>query len=222
MNYLEVQFSIRGKTLPADHGYSLYSAIKQNWQRSELTKTDNSQIPAEVLISSIPGLGNKQGMIYLNQRSRLRLRCPAEQAQTWYRLLQNQVLDLQGHLLRLIQPQLTLIEPSPKLAARLVVIKLENWDFHTVPQYFQESCEKALQRLEINGIPSIATAENGDLARRSLRIRGKHVMGFGVTVEGLNDEDSIKLQCLGLGGRGHFGCGWFYPAFYRGEVQRSP
>ncbi|BAW98007.1 hypothetical protein NIES970_29700 (plasmid) [[Synechococcus] sp. NIES-970] len=36
-------------------------------------------------------------------------------------------------------------------------------------------------------------------------------MGFGVTVEGLSDEDSIKLQCLGLGGRGHFGCGWFYP-----------
>jgi hypothetical protein len=32
-----------------------------------------------------------------------------------------------------------------------------------------------------------------------------------VIIEGLNPDDSIKLQCLGIGGRKHFGCGWFYP-----------
>ncbi|MGL4879586.1 MAG: type I-MYXAN CRISPR-associated protein Cas6/Cmx6, partial [Waterburya sp.] len=47
---------------------------------------------------------------------------------------------------------------------------------------------------------------------RSLQIKKKNVMGFGVVVEGLNPEDSIKLQCYGLGGRKHFGCGWFYPS----------
>jgi CRISPR-associated protein Cas6 len=211
MNYLEVQFELRGKTLPADHGYSLYSAIKHVWQQSELEATQNTDIPPEVLISSIPGVGNKQGTLGLNRQSRFRLRCPAEQAQTWYQLLQNQVLDLQGHLVRLIQPRLTIVQPSSILTSRLVTIKLEEWDNQTAPQYFLESCQKGLERLDIQGQPFIESNFDGDLARRSLRIRGKHVIGFGVTVEGLSNDDSIKLQCLGLGGRGHFGCGWFYP-----------
>lgn len=206
-----MQFELRGKTLPADHGYSLYSGIKQIWQQSALIPELNEDISPEVLISSISGVGNKQGMIYLNRRSRFRLRCPAEQAQVWYRVLQNQVLDLQGHLVRLIQPRLTVIQPASTLTSRLVVIKLEQWDNHTAPQYFLESCQKGLERLEIEGQPFIESLPDGDLARRSLRIKGKHIMGFGVTVEGLSDNDSIKLQCLGLGGRGHFGCGWFYP-----------
>jgi CRISPR-associated protein Cas6 len=205
MNFLEVQFSLRGKTLPADHGYSLYSAIKQICQAQEL------EVSPEVLISSIPGIGNKQGMIYLNRHSRFRLRCPAEQAQIWYRILQNQVLDLRGNLIRLIQPRLTIIQAQPVLTSRLVVIKLEEWDDHTAPQYFLKSCQKWLERLEIQGQPFIESSADGNLARRSLCIRGKHIMGFGVTVEGLSDKDSIRLQCLGLGGRGHFGCGWFYP-----------
>ncbi|MBJ7900170.1 MAG: type I-MYXAN CRISPR-associated protein Cas6/Cmx6 [Cyanobacteria bacterium RI_101] len=204
MNFLEIQFSLRGRTLPADHGYSLYSAIKQ------ICQSQGVEITPEILLSSIPGIGNKQGTIYLNRYSRFRLRCPAEQAQTWYRLLQNQVLDLRGNLIRLIQPRLTLIQASPILTSRLVVIKLEQWDEHTAPQYFLESCQKGLERLEIKGQPFIESSPDGNLARRSLQIRGKHVMGFGVTVEGLSADDSIKLQCVGLGGRGHFGCGWFY------------
>jgi len=205
MNFLEVQFSLRGKTLPADHGYSLYSALKQ------ICQAQGFEIAPEVLISSISGVGNKQGMIYLNRHSRLRLRCPADQSQTWYRLLQNQVLDLRGNLIRLIQPRLTMIQAKSVLTSRLVVIKLDEWNDHTAPQYFLESCQKGLERLEIQGQPFIESSPDGNLARRSLRIHGKHVMGFGVTVEGLSNEDSIKLQCLGLGGRGHFGCGWFYP-----------
>ncbi|QUS62313.1 type I-MYXAN CRISPR-associated protein Cas6/Cmx6 [Synechocystis sp. PCC 7339] len=205
MNFLELQFLLRGKILRADHGYALYSAIKQICQAQEI------EISPEILISSIPGIGDKQGMIYLNRHSRFQLRCPAEQAQTWYRALQNQVLDIQGNLIRLIQPRLTIVQSQSVLTSRLVVIKLEEWNNHTAPQYFLESCQKGLERLNIQGQPFIESSVDGNLARRSLRIHGKHVMGFGVTVEGLSDEDSVKLQCLGLGGRGHFGCGWFYP-----------
>ncbi|MEM9007412.1 MAG: type I-MYXAN CRISPR-associated protein Cas6/Cmx6, partial [Cyanobacteria bacterium P01_F01_bin.86] len=34
MEFLEIQFSLRGKTLPADHGYLLYSAVKKLLQDS--------------------------------------------------------------------------------------------------------------------------------------------------------------------------------------------
>lgn len=216
MNFLEIQFALRGKTLPADHGYSLYSALKNIVSKdSKNIILENSKIkdfPPEVILSTIPGVPDRQGLIYLNRSSRLRLRCPSEQASQWYRLFQNQVLDIRGHLIRLVQPRLCLLEPSPTLKARLVTFHLEKWNIHDAPVYFLESCQKSLLSLEIQGKAFIDSNSDGDLARRSLRIKNKNVMGFGVVVENLNEEDSLKLQCYGLGGRKHFGCGWFYPS----------
>lgn len=224
MNFLEIQFSLRGKTLPADHGYSLYSALKKTVLEglkdeslppdyAELKKIilGSKSLPSELLLCSVPGIPDKDGMIYLNLASRLRLRCPADQVQPWYRLLQNQVLDVQGHLIRLVQPRLSLPQPSEMLKARLVTFKLEAVDHQDVPLHFLESCKKGLERLEIKAQAFIDSNAEGDPARRALKIRDKHVVGYGIVVEGLRDDDSIKLQYYGLGGRKHFGCGWFYP-----------
>lgn len=204
MNFLEIQFALRGKTLPADHGYSIYSALKQ-------TVLDGESLPPDVLLCSVPGMGDRDGTIYLNRSSRLRLRCPAKQVQRWYRLLQNAVLDVRGHLIRLIQPRLLLPQPSTLLKARLVTFKLEAVNHSEVPVYFLDSCQKALERLEIPARAFIDSNAEGDLARRAIRVKQKRIVGYGLVVEGLSAEDSIKLQCLGLGGRKHFGCGWFYP-----------
>jgi CRISPR-associated protein Cas6 len=210
MNFLEIQFDLRGKTLPADHGYALYSAVKQLLQTSEDQSLPND-LPSDVRLCSVPGIPDRSGMIYLNRGSRFRLRCPSEQMQTWYRLLQNQVLDIRGHLIRLVQPRITLPEASDTLASRLVTFKLEAIDHADVPRYFLESCQKGLERLDIKGKAFIPSDHDGDLARRTLQIRNKKVVGYGVVVEGLSQEDSLKLQWHGLGGRQHFGCGWFYP-----------
>lgn len=211
MNFLEVQFSLRGRTLPADRGYALYSAVKQVIQTSEiLPNMDN--VPADVRLCSIAGVPDRNGMIYLNRGSRMRLRCPADQVQLWYRLLQNQVLDIRGHLIRLVQPRLTLPQPSNTLKSRLVTFKLEAIDHAEVPYYFLESCKRGLERLEIDAQALIDSTPEGDLARRTLQVKNKKILGYGVVVEGLSAEDSLKLQWHGLGGRQHFGCGWFYPA----------
>lgn len=210
MNFLEIQFSLRGRTLPADHGYSLYSAIKKQLQEQE-DKSLPGDLPSEVRLCSVPGIPDQDGMIYLNQRSRFRVRCPSEQTQIWYRFLQNQVLDIRGHLIRLVQPRITLPEPSHTLASRLVTFKLNAIDHADLPRYFLESCQKGLERLEIQGKAFIPSAANGNLARGSLRVKDKKIVGYRVIVEGLSQEDSLKLQWHGLGGRQHFGCGWFYP-----------
>lgn len=209
MNFLEIQFAIIGKTLPADHGYALYSAVKQLLQGAE-ERSCPGDLPPEVRLSSIPGIPDRVGMIYLNRYSRFRLRCPSEQVQIWYRSLQNQVLDIRGHRIRLVRPRITLPEPSEVLAARLVTFKLSAIDHADVPRYFLESCQKGLKQLEISGKAFIPSDANGDLARRSLQIKGKKVVGYSVVVENLSAEDSLKLQWHGLGGRQHFGCGWFY------------
>jgi CRISPR-associated protein Cas6 len=218
MEFLEVQFSLRGKTLPSDHGYLLYSAMKKVIQETETDRPlEERKIPPEVLVSSISGIPDRKGMIYLNNKSRLRLRCPSDQVRRWYKL-QNKVFDLNGHLIRLIQPRLTLPESSETLKSRLVTFKLEKIDHSDVPRYFLESCQKALEKLEIEGQPFIDSNEDGDLARRAITIRQKKVVGYGVVVEGLKADDSLKLQRFGLGGRKHFGCGWFYPV---GEVDHA-
>lgn len=213
MNFLEIQFAIAGQTkmLPADHGYALYSAVKQVLQESEKKLIDAEQFPEEVRLCSIAGLPNRQGKIYLSPRSRFRLRCPGEQVQGWYRELQNQELNIRGHRIRLVRPRLTLPEPSESLKARMVTFKLKAVDHVELPRYFLESCQKGLERLEISGKAFIDNDLNGDLARRALRIKEKKVLGYGVVVEGLSEADSLKLQWHGLGGRKHFGCGWFYP-----------
>jgi CRISPR-associated protein Cas6 len=211
MDFLEIQFSLRGKTLPADHGYALYSAIKQRLQENK-DESLPSDLPLEVRLCSIPGIPDRSGTIYLNRGSRFRLRCPSEQMQTWYRFLQNQVFDIRGHLIRLVQPRITLPEVSKTLASRMVTFKLDAIDHVELPRYFLESCQKGLERLEISGQAFIPSDTNGDLARRTLQIRDKKIVGYSVVIEGLNQEDSLKLQWHGLGGRQHFGCGWFYPA----------
>lgn len=210
-NFLEIQFSLRGKTLPSDHGYALYSAIKKLLQEVEHESTPKN-LPADVRLCSISGIPDRAGIIYLSRSSRFRLRCPSEQVQTWYRFLQNQVLNIRGHLIRFVQPRITLPEASTVLASRLVTFKLEAIDHIDVPRYFLESCQKGLERLEIKGKAFISSDSDGDLARRTLQVKDKKILGYGVVVEGLNHSDSLKLQWHGLGGRQHFGCGWFYPA----------
>ncbi|MGA1341261.1 MAG: type I-MYXAN CRISPR-associated protein Cas6/Cmx6 [Flavobacteriaceae bacterium] len=210
-NFLEIQLSVQGKTLPADHGYALYSAIKKQLEAANESSLPQD-LPADVHLCSIPGVPDRAGMIYLNRGSKFRVRCLSEQMQTWYRFLQNQVLDIQGHLIRLVRPRITLPEASETLASRLVTFKLEAIDHGDVPRYFLESCQKGLERAGIKGQAFIPSDPNGDLARRTVQVKQKKILGYSVVVEGLNAEDSLKLQWHGLGGRQHFGCGWFYPS----------
>lgn len=211
MNFLEIQFALRGKTLPADHGYALYSAVKKVLRESE-DESLPKDLPSDVRLCSVPGISDRAGMIYLNRESRFRLRCPSEQMQIWYRLLQNQVFDIRGHLIRLVQPRITLPEAGDTLASRMVTFKLDAIDHADVPRYFLESCQRGLKRLDVKGQAFIPSDPDGDLARRTIQVKDKKIVGYSVVVEGLNSEDSLTLQWHGLGGRQHFGCGWFYPA----------
>lgn len=210
-NFLEVHFGVgaASQTLPADHGYALYSAVKKVVQAAGI---DPADLPSDVKLCSVPGIRTKDGKILLHSKSRVRLRCPAEHVQTWYRLLQNQQLNIQGHPIRLVKPRLMLPEVSDTLRSRMVTFKLEKVDQPELPQYFLESCRKGLERLEVKAETTfIPSDEDGNLARRSLRVKDKRIVGYSVVVEGLSEVDSLKLQWHGLGGRQHFGCGWFYP-----------
>lgn len=215
-----MSFSLTGKQLPADHGYLLYSAISRATQRgtsptvrkgsvsgtgvppvSALHKTDR------LAIELISGFPSGPGLISLPDRGvTLRLRIPAEHYRDVLPLAGKR-LDIGGHQIRLGLPVARPIEAAPSLYARVVTIKK-----FTEADPFIEAVKRKLDSFGVKGRVELPRDEQGRYRRRIVTIHGKSVVGFSVAVHDLNDEDSIKLQSFGVGGRRAMGCGIFNPA----------
>ena len=50
--------------------------------------------------------------------------------------------------------------------------------------------------------------KEGEFSRKAIKIKTFSVVGFSLEVADLSDEDSIKLQALGLGGKHRIGSGF--------------
>ena len=194
---INVQFPIIGKQLPADHGYLLYAAISQI--KPELHETKWLGIE---LISGIPF---DQGLIALpNRGATFNLRIPANKFGELFSLAGKQ-LDLDGHKIRLGIPTARPIQPSTKLYARIVTYR----NSQTLEK-FLETANRDLSEKEITATLEIPKEERSR-HRRIITIKGKKIVGFSLIAHGLSDEDSLKLQSEGLGGRRSMGCGIFNP-----------
>jgi len=207
---VDVQFRLVGTEIPADHGYSLLSALAR-------------MLPAlhgddEVGVHPIGGrlVGNRR--LALTERSQLTIRIDADRI--------SEVLPLAGKSLvidntpiRVGTPQTRALVPAPRLYSRLVVIKgfLE-------PGAFLDAARRQLEVLAIHGEPqlvpqpAVAAANAGKpsgsrspYVRRTVRIHDREVVGFALRVQDLTAEESLHLQEHGLGGRRRFGCGIFVP-----------
>lgn len=196
--YVSIAFSIQGKQLAADHGYLLYSAMSRQFPR--LHGVDWLGIE---LISGFP---SAQGVITLPDRgATLRLRIPAEHYRDVLPLAGKR-LDIGGQQIRLGLPVARPLEPAPSLYARVVTIKK-----FTEPAPFLEAVNRQLDSLGVKGTAELPRDEQGRYRRRIVTIQGKSVVGFSVAVHHLNDDDSLKLQSFGIGGRRAMGCGIFNP-----------
>jgi CRISPR-associated protein Cas6 len=193
--YVELCFSIIGKTLPADHGYGLYSAIAHS--QEELHNL------AGVSIQTIQGMPDKQGIIHLSDRSKLRIRLPGDKVPLVYPLAGNQ-LTIGNHSILLGIPQIFVLQPAARLRSRIVTIK----GFQE-PETFLAAAKRQLDALQIQGNLSIPLNEEGEPSRKAIKVKTFSVVGFSLEATDLSDEDSIKLQILGLGGKHRMGCGVF-------------
>jgi CRISPR-associated protein Cas6 len=205
--FVELDFSVVGRTLPADHGYALYGGL------SEVVPAVHE---AEWLgIHTLVGTKDGKGNILLPHEPQLHLRMPVDKIPLVYPLAGKKI-TVQEHCLRLGIPQIRMLQPSANLRARLVTLKLAGSEGKSAEaESFLAGVERQLEALEIQGTASLEPArEKNELdpyARRVLRIRGKAITGYGVYVSGLSDEDSLKLQAVGIGGRRRMGCGLFVP-----------
>lgn len=196
--YVIMRFPVMGKELPADHGYALYGAI------SRIAPTLHSvDWFASELISGVPW---SPGMIALpNRGGHFSVRLPADQSAQVLPLA-GKKLEIGSHTIRLGIPTINLLAPSSSLYARMVTIR----NF-TEPKEFLAAVERQMQELGVTGVVELPIDQQNRVRRRIMRIHEKRIVGFSVAVHKLSDEDSLKLQTQGLGGRRHMGCGIFNP-----------
>ncbi|MCA9218217.1 MAG: type I-MYXAN CRISPR-associated protein Cas6/Cmx6 [Planctomycetales bacterium] len=183
-------------TMPADHGYALYGAISR--------MVPHLHELAGIGIHPIAGtqVGNRQ--LQINERSRLIIRCSADQIPSVI-ALSGKSLGLAEVRLRVGVPQVRALVPATALRSRLVTIKLPVASASDIDE--ANFLEAVRQQLGDLGISQQATAALGK--RRTLNVKGKEVVGYEMIIEGLSVKESLDLQRQGVGGRRKMGCGIF-------------
>ena len=202
-NIVNLWFPVRGEYLYADQNHRLLASLSK--QCPAIHEINN------LSINTIAGIPDKQGKIALTRSSKLLIRLPVEAIAQVYSLA-GQTLVIGSYAIKLGNLELQTLQPVDKLQARLVTIK-----GYTEPQSFLEAAQRQLEALEIDGRIGIPANDQGEPKRLTLKInkaeqkRSYTIIGFGVVVDNLSSEDSIKLQAYGLGGKRRMGCGVFYP-----------
>lgn len=205
--YITVNFPLQGRQLPADHGYALYSAITR-----QLPDLHSAPWLGIELISGVPW---RAGIIVLPTRgASLRLRIPADHYGHVLPLAGRR-LDLSVHIIRLGIPSARPLLPAASLYARAVTIK----NF-TDPEPFLDAARRQLEALNINAALELPLDEQGRYRRRILKIHDKTIIGFSLAAHGLSDDDSLRLQSIGIGGRRVMGCGLFNPIVSTNQPER--
>lgn len=198
---INLVFPVQGDVLWADNNYRLYATLCRICPQLHDLQG--------LAINTISGISDRQGKITLTPYSRLYLRLPVSAIELVYSLA-GQKLNIDGYEITLGNPELQTIQPCYSLKARLVTIK-----GYTEPMEFLQACQRQLQQLEIQANIGIPANEKGEPKRLTMKInksnRSYTIVGFSVVVSDLSEEDSIKLQIHGLGGKRRLGCGVFYP-----------
>jgi len=195
--FIDLCVPVRGSQLPADHGYALLAAIANH--------VPNIKEHHDISILTAAGFGDRKGKILLTDHSHFRIRLPITKLPMVYPLA-GKTLKLGDHQVQLGIPTIQTVRPFHYLRSRIVTIK-----GYQEPESFLEAAKRQLDALKIQGELSIPCDRDGNPARKTIKIKRFTVVGFTVDIIRLNEEDSLKLQVYGLGGKHHMGCGIFIP-----------
>jgi CRISPR-associated protein Cas6 len=192
-----LSFSVKGKSLPIDHSYGLFSALA-HWEQ-QLHHLESLSITA------ITGIPTEQGMMQLTDRSRLLIRLPVDKVPLVYPLA-GKSLTIGKHKIRFGIPQMDFLQPAQRLRSHLVIIT-----GYQEPESFIAAAQRQLEQRCIQGNLRILTKADGTPKRKTIKVKQSTKVGFGLDVTRLSDEDSLTLQRQGIGGKHKMGCGVFVP-----------
>ena len=217
---VDLLFPASGGPVPTDHGYLLFAALSGAVPGFHTLDSPLRFAP----LAGVPGPA--PGTLALPPNCKLRVRLPPDRIGEVLALAGRR-LAVGGGTVRLGVPAVTPLVPAATLAARTVVVKPFAGPKGTRPEPpgkvavevgpFLEVVRRMLERAGVAGELSVPFRPTNrrtgqpEPCRRVVRVRGKRMVGFAVTVAGLGAADSLKLQADGLGGRRRLGCGFFLP-----------
>ena len=199
--YVDAAFHLAAPgELPLDHGYGLYAGLSR-----ALPTLHDHDVSGRWGVLPVKGINlhDSSHTLATLDSSRVTLRLPATDLHHIMPLAGQQI-DVQGRMLALGIPHVRLLSPAPELCARYVTIKGGD-----TPEGFRESLLRQLKALfgaEHTGALDVRVG-----ARRVMRVKSYTVVGFTVGIGALDDEQSLRLQAAGLGGKRKMGAGVFLP-----------
>ena len=223
---VDLAFPIAGGTsLPVDHAHALLGAVAGvvpavHAQGGTYRPGD----PPRVGIHPIRGRQIGGRTVRLTGWSALTIRCPAGRIGEFLPLA-GRTLEVAGTTFALAPPRVEPLTSAPALRSRLVTIKPTGGGPPT-PEAFLAAARRQLAALGVSGevgvtIPDRPRERNGDctteFVRRTVRIRGREIVGYELRLADLTAADSVQVQTWGLGGRRALGCGVFTAWAAEGE-----
>ena len=176
MPSIDLAFRLTGSAVPVDHGYALYAALSRILPEIHAAK--------DVAVQPIRGVYRGNGTLHLADFSRLILRLPDEQIQTYLKLAGKR-LAVDDRPLNVGVPEVRMLRPVVRLRARLVTIK-----GFLQEDEFLAAAKRQMEQIGINGQAHLGT-------RRTFRVRDKQVVGFEMGVTQLTAEESLTLPGAG-------------------------
>jgi CRISPR-associated protein Cas6 len=195
MDMVDVAFSLRGGTIPADHGWHLYRLLAErlDWLAAE----------ANAGVHPIRGSRAIAGEIHLGARARLMLRLPRERADQSF-ALSGACLDL-GQGFEVGSARLRPLFAHVTLYSQFVATGTPD------EAVFVRDVDAELQQAGI-GCKVICGR------MRRAQTQGAEMVGFSLMLHELSPEDSLTMQATGLGEGRKLGCGIFVPHKSAGPV----
>ena len=201
---VDLVFPLGGKLLPLDNGYLVYSALSRICPTLHELKN--------ISIHPIAGIPQSNKQLRLTSRSKLQIRIQIEHIPLVYEFLAGQTFNIGQDQFYIGIPEYKQLTPCSVLYSRLVIIRR-----CFEPQVFLEAAQRQLEDLGIKGSIDILKKKNGQLQCRQLVMRKEigtfPIRGYGVEVKDLSEEDSLKLQQHGIGGKKKMMCGVFVPSW---------
>jgi len=188
MDMVDVAFSLRGGTIPADHGWQLFRLLAErlDWLAAE----------ADAGVHPIRGARAVAGEIHLGGRARLMLRLPQERAEQSFALSGTR-LDL-GDSVEVGSARLRPLFAHLTLYSQFVTTGTLD------EAVFQQDVGAELRRAGIE-----CKVICGRMRRA--QTQGAEIAGFSLMLHELSPEHSLRIQATGLGGGRKLGCGIFIP-----------
>lgn len=186
---VDLVFPLTGSTLPRDHAQALLDALCRQWPW--LASESQTGVHG---IKLVPGT---QAQAMLSHRTKLLLRVPTHRAPE---LLASTGFDLEvaGEAMRLGTPHTRELQPHATLYAyRVAAASADEVDF-------MAEVTRELAELGIGG-------ERVCGKRQQLRLADGVLNTFSLMLHALAPEQSLRVQCQGVGAHRLLGCGIFIP-----------